>query len=380
MRDFAPHHAQHQGEFFLAELKNKNHMPYRFLAVFLISGLVFGCLALPTKAALSLPQTYSKTAVKKPVLAVKKKATPPKKVPRRLDGVMVPPAQANKWPVAVMIDEHPAGRPQSGLSKASVVYESLAEGGIPRFMAIFANVDALAYVGPVRSTRPYFVRYAAEYNAAMVHAGGSPDALNMIKRLRLVNIEGIKGPFAKYFFRAFGGGVHGLYTSGANLVRAIRQARHDKRSGGFPGWNFVNDAPMKKRPRGLHGATIDLGYGAAYKIRYTYDRAKNSYLRNTGYFSQRDRNTGQPIAVKNVIMLVVPKEKILDKKGRLDLHTLGIDKGVLLQNGKAKPITWKKMNDRARTIFRDLNGKEISLIRGNTWITVVPRGHKYSLF
>src|SRR5689334_13298629 len=84
--------------------------------------------------------------------------------PRRLDGVLVKDSQSNLWPVAVMIDNHTAARPQAGLSKASIVYEALAEGGIPRFMAVFARTD-VPLIGPVRSTRPYFVRYAAEYHA-----------------------------------------------------------------------------------------------------------------------------------------------------------------------------------------------------------------------
>lgn len=350
-------------------------------ATFLVSGLVFGGLVLPVNAKTIANPVVKKIVYRASAKAITPKATPKPvaKVPRKLDGVMVDPKEANKWPIAVMIDEHTAARPQSGLSKASVVYESLAEGGIPRFMAIFATTTNLGVVGPVRSARPYFVRYAAEYNAAMVNAGGSPDALNIMKSLKLVNLAGTKGPYAKYFYRAYGGGVHGLYTNGTKLAAAMTQAKHNK-AGSFPAWKFVNDTPTSRRPLGVHGANIDLGYGQSYKIKYVYDRKQNAYLRTTGYYKQTDRQTGKQIAVKNIILLTVPKEIVLDRKGRLDLHTLGVDKGVLLQNGKAIPITWKKMSNKARTIFKDSKGREISLVRGNTWITVVPRGHKYTLF
>ena len=38
-----------------------------------------------------------------------------------------------------------------------------------------------------------------------------------------------------------------------------------------------------------------------------------------------------------------------------------------------KPIQWEKENRRALTRFYDINGKEISLNPGITWIEVVPK-------
>jgi len=299
-------------------------------------------------------------------------------VPRRLDGVADFKASANRWPIAVMIDNHTSARPQASLQQAGVVYESLAEGGIPRFMAIYPNT-AMGLVGPVRSTRPYFVRYAAEYGAAIAHAGGSPDALNLIKKLKLQSFWAIKGAYVKYYFRV-GYGVHSLYTNGVNLKKAIQQAKLDKKQPTYRPWKFTIDPPLKKRATGLHGANIDLGYGKAYDIRYEYDRKNNVYKRLTGGKAHIDKVTRKQITVKNVIILVVPKEKVLDNKGRLDLHTIGHDRGVLMQNGRAINIWWTKKSDRSRTIFKDKFGREITLNAGNTWIEIVPRGHKYSIF
>ncbi len=301
------------------------------------------------------------------------------KIPRKIDGVMVDPSKANPWVTAVMIDNHPAARPQSGLSKASVIYESLAEGGIPRFMGLFVDYSAKT-IGPIRSTRPYFVRYAAEYPAAMVHAGGSPDALTIIKSLRLINIEGIVGKFAKIFFRGPGGGVHALFTTGAKVWTSLVSIHYDKIHPKYLSWNFVDEPGLSGRANGKHGAKIDLGAGQLFAVKFDYDKKSNTYKRSTGGRPQIDKQTGKQLAAKNVIILVVPKEKILDKKGRLDLHTIGQDKGVLLKDGKAQPIIWKKKSTKSRTQFLLANGSPASLDRGLTWIIVVPRGHKYSLF
>ncbi len=58
-----------------------------------------------------------------------------KKLPG-INGMEVPEHLAKKRPIAAMIENHPDARPQSGLSDADIVYETLAEGGITRFVAL----------------------------------------------------------------------------------------------------------------------------------------------------------------------------------------------------------------------------------------------------
>ncbi len=302
-------------------------------------------------------------------------------VERRIDGMYVKERRANRWPVAVMIDNFPTARPQAGLDRASVVYEALAEGGIPRFMAVFAE-RGMPMVGPVRSARPYFVQYAMEYTAAFVHAGGSDDAQELLKASHLVNIEGIKGKTAKYFYRGtrYYNNVHDLFTTGDKLQQYLATTRAEKLTPNYRPWRFINSPSKTKRGKEGQGVTINLGAGSSYIIDYRYDPKQNAYLRFTGGKPHLDRITKQHIAVKNVLLLRVPKEKVLDYKGRLALKTLGSDRGVLFQNGKAITIRWNKRSNRDRTIIRTLNGKEADMVRGSTWITIVPRGHSYRIF
>lgn len=300
-------------------------------------------------------------------------------VPRRLDGLPVRQGTHNRWPVAVMIDNHPSARPQAGLDRAAVVYEALAEGGIPRFMAVYADRNQRS-IGPVRSARPYFVRIAAEYRAALAHAGGSPDALILLNSLRMPNIEGIKGKTAQFFFRSGGFGVHTLFTNGGLLQRALEFKKFHRYKPTFQAWQFVADPPVKERRLGKHGATIDLGAGAAYRIGYAYDRRKNVYFRSTGGRPHLDRLTKKQLSAKNVILQLVPKEKVLDRKGRIELKVIGKGRAVLLQNGFSRTITWEKRSTYGRTIFRDQSGQEISFVRGSTWVTIVPKGRSYRIF
>lgn len=344
------------------------------IVVLLVASLLSGGVAVPSS------QAAAKTTAKK--AAVKKASPTPKKpvvfVPRKLDGLWVAKGTENQWPMAVMIDNHTTARPQSGLQNASVVYESLAEGGIPRFMAIFADKN-IKEVGPVRSTRPYFVREAVELNAALAHAGGSPDGLKLLTKLRMPNFEGLKA-FAKYFYRAHSGGVHGLYTTMAKMYQALSHTRYAKVKPLYRNWLFGDSAPLSQRPGSKHGAQIDLGYGRSYTIEYRYDKKKNTYLRFTGGRAHLDRISKKQISVRNIIIMNVPKVKVLDRKGRLDINVIGKGTGYVLKNGKATKTLWSKKSDRARTIFTDTSKREITLVRGNTWVEIVPQGHKYKLF
>lgn len=298
---------------------------------------------------------------------------------RRIDGASVKKAETNLWPYVVMIDNHTSARPQAGLGSASVVYETLAEGGIPRFMAIFADRN-VSQIGPVRSARPYFVKIAAEYRAAYLHAGGSPDSLILLNSLRMPNIEGIKGKTAKFFYRYGGSGVHNLFTNAQRVTAAIKQAGFGSYKPTYRPWKFTNEPALKGRRTGLHGATIDLGAGKAYQIRYTYDRKKNAYLRSTGGVRLVDRMTKVPVYAKNVVIMLVPKEKVLDRKGRLDIKVLGKGKALLLKNGNAMTIQWSKPTIYGRTVFTTKDKKEVEFNRGSVWITIVPAGHPYKLF
>ena len=109
-------------------------------------------------------------------------APTPVRVPAPLTGLPISIESAQRNPVALMIDDHPDARPQSGLSLADVVWHAPAEGGIPRYLAIYQSHLRKDLIGPIRSARVYFVLWAAEWNALYGHSGGSPQALALLRR------------------------------------------------------------------------------------------------------------------------------------------------------------------------------------------------------
>lgn len=301
--------------------------------------------------------------------------TVPKVWPRRIDGLMVPSAQANTVPISIMIENLYTVRPQAGLAAASVVYETLAEGGIPRFLAIFARTD-MPKVGPVRSARPYYVDVAKEYNATLMHAGGSRDAFNEVGRMKLRSIDALVNKTARYFFRAGPSATtHNLFTKSALLKAVYNDFKLDTVKATFQSWKFKDDPVLAKRPNEKRTLTIDFRSGSQYIVAYRYERISNSFIRYNGGKPFLDANLPKntPVRVKNVIVQLIEKEKVLDWQKHLALQITGSGRGWLLQDGKLQQIMWRKAKVDSRTVFYYLNGREVELTRGNTWVEIVPK-------
>jgi hypothetical protein len=289
-----------------------------------------------------------------------------------LTGEPVDPAIARRHPIAVMIDDLRPARPQSGLSQADIVWQAPAEGGIPRYMAIF-HTELPKAIGPVRSSRYYYITWAAEWRAIYAHAGGSPQAKEVLaakgRGQYVWNLEAFRRPAAFQRIRTRLA-PHNLYTTGPNLRKAGTNLGA-KDQAYKPIWNFAPDAPLSARPT---GGSIQVSY-LANTIIYRYDRATNTYLRSvTGEAKQTDAGNHQRIAPKNVIVMRVRFGRLNDGhpgKGRLEADVVGSGKAWIATNGKTIVGTWKKTSVTAPTRFFDSQGKPVTLTIGQTFINVM---------
>ena len=98
---------------------------------------------------------------------------------------------SSKRPVAIMINNLRASLPQVGISNADILYECLVEGGTTRLMAVVMNYEELGVIGSVRSSREYYLDFAANHDAIYVHAGGSTEAYSQIRSRGVNNLDGV---------------------------------------------------------------------------------------------------------------------------------------------------------------------------------------------
>lgn len=302
------------------------------------------------------------------------KNTPkPQTTASTLDGTQTSKELANRHPLAVIIENHTQARPQVGLDKASIVYEAISEGGITRFMAIYGSQDA-SKVGPVRSARTYFLDWNAEYNGFLAHVGGNIDALDRISQEGVLDLDEF-GLGTKAYWREPEAGKaieHTMFSSTEKLYAAAKEKKWDM-NGSFKSLKFLNPKKIEKNPNTLQEITIDFS-SPQYKVKYTYDPAKNVYLREMNGLPHRDSATGNQLAPTNIIIQSVPRAEAITRINEQGwkMDTIGEGKAYIFYNGQRFDASWKKTDLKSRTLFYDSSGQEISFLPGQFWYEIVP--------
>jgi hypothetical protein len=308
------------------------------------------------------------TPLYKPPVA---KAEPPKPattVASPLSGIQVAPNLAQRPVTGVMIENSPDARPQSGLQDAGVVYEAIAEGGITRFLALFQDTGP-AYIGPVRSLRPYYIDFATPYQAGIVHVGGSPEALATVRNGHYRDLDQFFN--SNYFTRINARTApHNVYTK-FEWLDQLNQSKGYTSSQYSP-WKRKDDKPAAT-PTAAH---IDVHISSPlYYSHYDYDKTTNTYTRSEGgkphleVTSSADKS-GTQIHPK-VILTLVMNYKVIDRAGHSSYIDTGSGPMYVFQDGTATAGTWNKTDQTSMFVFKDSAGNDLPLNAGQTWVTIV---------
>ncbi|MFA6485921.1 MAG: DUF3048 domain-containing protein [Candidatus Magasanikbacteria bacterium] len=278
--------------------------------------------------------------------------------------------EAQIWPraVAVMIDNHPVAYPQSGLDQASIVYEVPVEGGFTRFMAIYSASDlAVEKVGPVRSARPYFLDWLAEYgDGVYMHSGGSAEALDLIKERKIFDTNEFW--WGEYYWRDdHANAPHNLFTKSENWQKIIADygAKHTGQP--WSGWAYNDEILPASTTQGVRAFSIP--YRVGYSVAWTWDSANKYFARTVSDASSKEQ---LDIHAQNVIVQFV-SVRSLDEVDRKKITTVGGGEARVWRDGVMARGTWKKESVSARTRFYDSAGTEISLRPGVIWVQIVPK-------
>lgn len=284
-----------------------------------------------------------------------------------LTGVVVPKESDVTKPVtAIMLENSPDARPQSGLKNAEIVYEAVAEGGITRFLAVYQQ-EKPKLIGPVRSLRMYYVAWAVPYNASIAHVGGSHKALLTVRKSPHRDIDQFFN--ARSYWRAADRyAPHNVYTSFTQLD-ALNKAKGYKTSNPKV---FERKEPAAAKV--LNAKSVSLGIsGPLYDSTYSYDAKSKLYLRSQAGAPHLDREKGR-IAARVVIALKVDMKQVLEDGYRESIDTKGPGVAYIFQNGRVDKVNWKKASQNSQITFTK-DGKTYPLAPGKTWITAIPNGN-----
>lgn len=280
----------------------------------------------------------------------------------------------NDRPIAVMIDNHKGAWPQANLNEAYMVYEIIVEGAETRLMALFKGKN-LEKIGPVRSSRHYFLDYAEENDAIYVHYGWSPKAESDISTYRINNINGLVESTAIFWRVSDKSAPHNAVTSTEKILKSAQNHGYRTNSISESVLKYTTDEVILEN--GQDATTVDIPISYLQKVNYKYDAERKVYVRYARGEKQVDWETGADVVTKNIIISFMDNASI-DSYGRQDLYNIGTKDGYYITNGKAIPITCTKNSRFEKTIYRDLQGEEIKVNDGNTFVQICPSNTKVS--
>lgn len=358
----------------------------------------------------SMPATPKKTASSVAPTGIVDQSEVPGTEECPINGKMLSKEQRAKWekrrPLGVAIENSEAARPQSGLSSADVVYEAVAEGGITRFLAIFYCQDA-PFIGPVRSARVHFLNLLRGYGEYPLygHVGGAncdpetgsgcangarADALGQIRKLGWegyndLNQFGVPFPYYWRDYERLPGVVteHTVYSSTAKLwdyaktKRELTNVDSDNVSWDktFTPWKFQDDATASDR-----GTVSKVSFGfwtsfaSSMSVTWNYDKTTNTYKRVNGGKPHIDKNNGKQLSAKNVAIMFADESPANDgyDGGHILYDLIGSGDALVFQNGQAIKGAWSKETADSQVVFSDAKGKEIKMVRGQTFVELLP--------
>lgn len=282
-------------------------------------------------------------------------------------------------PYAVMINNNHAALPHAGLQDAYISYEVLAEGGITRIMALFKDQNT-AKIGSVRSARPYFLDYALENDAIYVHYGWSDQAKADISSLGVDNINGLTHDGAFWRDTSLKKATeHTVFTSMDKLKTYAKKLGYDRDTNKDLLLNYsVERVDLSKNENAQEAKNVYMKYSYYTDTSYEYDKDNKVYKRSMSGKPHVDAVTGNQYTYKNIIITPI-KASAYDSYGRLNLSDIGSGEGYYITEGYAIPIKWSKSSRSSQTLYTDLEGNEVKVNDGNTFIQITPPGETITI-
>lgn len=351
----------------------------------LVAGLLVGLGSAPTpKSAAKAPHYAARTTT---TARAKPHHKPAKKVVKSRPGPPTCPLTGLRPPggtvprrelVAVKVGNNPTARPQSGLEDADIVYDTLAEGGITRYIAVFQCHDA-PEVGPIRSVRwdDWHILYAFGH-AALSFVGGVIPNQDQIAALKWIcNLNDFVQP-QLYHQDPYRVRPDATYSPTITLYSACPPSTPPPAP-----WPFSLQVPPGSGP--VSSAEVD--YSPDADVVWAYNARDDAFLhffREGGALVPDFSASGARIWARNVLVEFVqiqygPYAESPGSTGDVESITQGSGVAYLLRDGRVLKGRWIRTHWAYMTRFVGPGGRPFTFHPGNTWVEIVPVGDSFSL-
>jgi hypothetical protein len=263
-------------------------------------------------------------------------------------------------PALIQIPNDPSARDQSGVQAANLVFESVAEGGITRFTALFTNLPD--QVGPVRSGRLISFKLARHYHGMLFASGLSQGSNAVLSSDPVPHQFDTPGWYYRTGFPRFA--PNNLFIHSDRVVAAQAQ---------------VADYALPAGPVSpLAGAAAPHVDVPVHQSTYDYDQQSATYRKTEEGHLMADAATGQPLHIQMLIVLhtTVTVTGIIEDSNNAHGLDYGLDGSGTAEfyfDGQKATGSWSSADRGSPLSFKLDTGSELNLpAHGLVWIDVVP--------
>lgn len=298
-----------------------------------------------------------------------------KKVPKKeevVEKVDIIDVNSKLRPLAISINNTPVAiKVQQGLNKAYIVYEIPTEGYTSRLIALYKGEEDVKF-GTIRSARHNMIDFAYESDAIFTSYGWSIYAERQLRSDIIDYVQGITGEGGMYRENPLD--LDYEHTVNMNTSTVYNYAR-DSKGYSLESDNTIllnynaSDVDLSSKDGVMSANRVYIDYGSVENT-FTYNGETKMYSRNVNDVDTTDFSTGEVFSTKNIII-----EKITyyltDNNKYWELNDVGEGDGYYVTNGYAVPIKWNKSDRTSKTKYTYLDGNEIEVSDGRTWIEVM---------
>jgi hypothetical protein len=264
-----------------------------------------------------------------------------------------------------------------------MIYEITVEGGATRLIAFFKQDNLPEHVGPIRSCRHYFLDYVQEHDAIYCHYGQSTQGGEALKERKISNINGL---YDNYTTRIGPDKTwHNAFATADSINKYIDRKGYRTTQN--------QDCIIKYNQKDTDLVSGDVAdyvtckFSGLQTTKFIYDEENKNYkitMRNNGYEAPHvDKFTDEQFVAKNILIYKVGNDSVWnawndhreeENKKRQDIYNTGRGYGYYVTNGKVIEMQWSKSTHASKTVYKDMDGNELSFNDGITWVEIIPSG------
>lgn len=274
------------------------------------------------------------------------------------------PVSRLKPVLAVKIDNIVYARPQTGLTRADIIYALPVEGGLSRLMAIFST-HLPRVVGPVRSAREDDIELLRQFGRpAFAYSGATNTLLPYIHQTaRIVDLYA---------------GIAGGYFRGTNRIAPYNLYAYPKQLlAQAPKASIAHDIGFRFGPAPAGGKatrSASVSYPMA-SFRFTWSPAKGRWLVSMDGTPAVTTDGGRLSAATVVIQYTTVRTSRFIEYGSRPPYaeSTGSGTALVLRDGKAWTAHWSRPDADGGTTFTTASGQPMTFAPGQVWVVLAAK-------